>query len=103
MDADEYLTPEEVAVRLKVAERTVYGWLRSGRLHGVKLGRLWRVREGDLDVFLVEPEVGLVARERPAPYGQPLREYTRQQIEEFLEADKLDPEVARKVERLLTS
>lgn len=43
------LTPEQVAEHLVVAERTVYEWLRSGRLRGIKVGRLWRVREKDLE------------------------------------------------------
>lgn len=46
------LTPEQVAQRLQVTERTVYTWLRSGRMRGVKLGRLWRVTEEDVAAFL---------------------------------------------------
>jgi excisionase family DNA binding protein len=46
------LTPEEVAARLKVKPRTVQEWLRSGRLAGLKLGKLWRIRENDLETFL---------------------------------------------------
>jgi excisionase family DNA binding protein len=46
------LTPEEVAARLKVKPRTVQEWLRSGRLAGLKLGKLWRIREYDLEAFL---------------------------------------------------
>ena len=45
-------TPEEIAERLQVQERTVYGWLRSGKLRGSKLGRLWRVRESDFTAFM---------------------------------------------------
>lgn len=47
-------TPEEIAERLQVQERTVYGWLRSGKLKGSKLGRLWRIRESDVVAFLEE-------------------------------------------------
>lgn len=50
--SDKLLTPEQVAERLQVVERTVYRWLNEGRLEGVKLGRLWRVREDDLEAFL---------------------------------------------------
>ncbi len=49
---EKLLTPEQVAEHLVVAERTVYEWLRSGRLRGIKLGRLWRIREADLEAFL---------------------------------------------------
>ena len=50
--SDKLLTPEQIAERLQVVERTVYRWLNEGRLEGVKLGRLWRVREDDLAAFL---------------------------------------------------
>jgi excisionase family DNA binding protein len=46
------LTPEQVAERLQVKERTVLDWLRAGDLRGLKLGRLWRVRPEDLEKFL---------------------------------------------------
>ena len=46
------LTPSQLARRLQGTEHTVYEWLRKGRLRGVKLGRLWRVSNEDLDAFL---------------------------------------------------
>lgn len=56
---DEILTPVEVARRLKVKKRTVLEWLRKGKLKGLKLGRLWRVRMRDLETFLQNIEEGL--------------------------------------------
>ena len=49
---EKLLTPEQVAERLQVTERTVYGWLRRGKLPALKLGRLWRIRPEDLEAFL---------------------------------------------------
>ena len=49
---DRLLTPEEVADRLHISRLTVGNWLRSGKIRGVKVGRLWRVRESDLEAFL---------------------------------------------------
>ena len=49
---DQLLTPEEAAARLKMSRLTIGDWLRSGKLRGVKVGRLWRVRESDLESFL---------------------------------------------------
>lgn len=46
------LTPEQVAEKLQITAGTVYVWLRSGRIRGVKLGRLWRIRPADLSAFL---------------------------------------------------
>lgn len=45
-------TPEEVAIKLKVSRRTVYEWLRKGRLHGLRAGQGWRIRPEDLEAFL---------------------------------------------------
>jgi excisionase family DNA binding protein len=50
------LTPKQAAERLLVSEKAVLDWLRLGKLKGVKAGRQWRIRERDLEVFLVEPE-----------------------------------------------
>lgn len=55
------LTPEEAAARLKISRVTVGDWLRSGKLKGVKVGRLWRIRESDLETFLKEGEKKKVA------------------------------------------
>lgn len=48
------LTPEEAAERLNVSPLTVRKWLRSGRLRGVKVSVLWRIREQDLEKFIKE-------------------------------------------------
>src|SRR5260370_39501552 len=49
------LTPEEVAARLRVSRRTVYAWLKIGRLRGLRAGKAWRIRPEDLDAFLLPP------------------------------------------------
>jgi excisionase family DNA binding protein len=49
---EELYTVEEVAKTLKVSEQVVRRWLRSGRLKGVRIGHLWRVRKSDLEKFL---------------------------------------------------
>jgi excisionase family DNA binding protein len=44
-------TTEEVARLLRVSQRTVQVWIRSGSLPAVRYGRLLRVRQADLAVF----------------------------------------------------
>jgi excisionase family DNA binding protein len=56
MGAEKLLTPEDAAKVLLVKPETVREWLRSGKLKGAKVGRLWRVRESDLEAFLKEGE-----------------------------------------------
>ena len=46
------LTPQDVAKRLQMNERTVTQWLRNGHLRGFKIGKEWRISELDLDAFI---------------------------------------------------
>lgn len=62
------LTPEEAAERLAISSKTIRNWLREGKLHGVKVGRLWRLQEWELDVFLPQGP-GVVARTPHEPDG----------------------------------
>jgi excisionase family DNA binding protein len=50
------LTPEQVARQLQVKERTVSSWLKTGRMRGIKIGRLWRIPEDSLTRFLARHE-----------------------------------------------
>lgn len=46
------LTPQQLQDRLQIGERLCYRMLQDGRLPGFRVGRLWRVREGDLHEVL---------------------------------------------------
>ena len=46
------LTVRQVATKLVVCEETVARWLRSRKLKGYKFGRLWRIKEDDLQSFI---------------------------------------------------
>lgn len=45
-------TIEEVVELLKVTRRTVYSYIKDGKLKAVKLGKYWRVTEKNLEDFL---------------------------------------------------
>lgn len=51
-----YLTPQEVAERLRVNLRTVYGWIESGELRALNVGNdrrpTWRIDEDRLAEFI---------------------------------------------------
>ena len=44
-------TTDEVAKLLRVSQRTVQEWIRSGSLTAVRYGRLLRIRQADLATF----------------------------------------------------
>jgi excisionase family DNA binding protein len=52
MTPEKIYTPEGAAEALMVSPKTIREWLRIGKLKGVKVGRLWRVRERDLQELL---------------------------------------------------
>ena len=52
---DELLTTEQAAAILQLRPKTIKDWLRAGKLTGCKMGRLWRVREADLEAFIQAP------------------------------------------------
>jgi excisionase family DNA binding protein len=45
-------TIEEVTQILKVTQRTVYNFIKSGDLKAVKVGKYWRIKHEDLEAFL---------------------------------------------------
>lgn len=45
-------TLQEVEEVLSVTRRTIYNWIKSGKLHAVKVGSQWRVKKEDLEAFL---------------------------------------------------
>ncbi len=46
------LTVPQAAEQLQVSERTVYEWLRDGKLPGRKIGKMWRLSEDAIVDFL---------------------------------------------------
>jgi excisionase family DNA binding protein len=51
---DEILTLKEVAVYLKLAEKTAYKLAAAGKLPGFKVGGSWRFKREDIDRWIEE-------------------------------------------------
>jgi excisionase family DNA binding protein len=45
-------TIDEIADILKVTQRTIYNYIKSGALKAIKIGKYWRVKHSDLELFL---------------------------------------------------
>jgi excisionase family DNA binding protein len=91
----EILTPEQAAEYLQVDRETIYRYIRQGKLVASNLGRTYRIPKRSLDLLL------WATRTRQ---DVTLREYTGEQIEEFINADKLDEEageIARRFTKAL--
>lgn len=50
----EVYTLEEIEQLLQVTRRTIYNWIKSGKLRAFKVGRGWRVSRAELDRFMNE-------------------------------------------------
>ena len=47
---EEFLTPQEIASRLKLTEATIWRWIRERKLPAVKVGpKVYRVRKEDYE------------------------------------------------------
>jgi len=47
-----YYSPEEVGEQFNVKPATIRKWIRDGKLKALKLGRLWRITEEELNRFI---------------------------------------------------
>lgn len=45
-------TLEEVADILKISRRTLYTYVKTGKLHAVKIGKHWRVSHDVMEAFI---------------------------------------------------
>jgi len=52
MNTENYYTPKEISDKLKLNVRTVYKWIREGRVNAIKLGDVWRISESELNRIL---------------------------------------------------
>lgn len=88
----EIFTPEQAAEYLQVNRETIYRYIRDGKLVASKLGRAYRVPKRSLDLLL------WATRTRE---DITLREYTGEEVEGFLAADRLDEEAQAVVNRFM--
>ncbi len=52
MNHDTLLTMKEVLGYLRVNNRTMYRFIKAGKIPALRVGRLWRFRKSDLDAWL---------------------------------------------------
>lgn len=54
---EKYLTTEQVSNILQVHPFTILKFIREGRLKGIKLGRVYRIKESDVHEFLTNMSI----------------------------------------------
>jgi len=53
----DYYSPEQLAEKLQLSVRTIWAYIRDGKLPATKLGRKYRISEEQLDRFMKSLEV----------------------------------------------
>ena len=56
MPNDNIMTMKELAVYLKIAEKTAYRFASEGRVTSFKVGSAWRFRKNKIDLWISEQE-----------------------------------------------
>ena len=80
----QYLTPPQIATRLRVSPDKIVAWIRSGELRAFNVASekamspRWRVAEADLQTFLDR-------RSNPAPNPPPQKRARRKKSDAFVE------------------
>jgi excisionase family DNA binding protein len=52
MEEFKLYTIEEIAIILKVTQRTIYNYIKSGQLKAIKIGKYWRIKHDDFQSFI---------------------------------------------------
>jgi excisionase family DNA binding protein len=58
IDADRWLSVEEIAAHLGVKRDTIYKWVERSRLPAHKAGRLWKFRRTEVDDWVFKQRSG---------------------------------------------
>lgn len=51
---ERFYTPEQIAKDLQLHHLTILKLIKDGKLKSIRLGRVYRIKESDLDQFLTE-------------------------------------------------
>jgi excisionase family DNA binding protein len=88
----EVLTPEEVAEYLQLTPDTIYRYIRQGKLVASRLGRQYRIPRANVELLLQVTSTAGAA---------PLRTFSKAEMKEWLEEDRLDGETRATAEQLV--
>lgn len=88
------LTPQEVAEYLQITPDTVYRYIREGKLVASKLGRNYRIPKENVELFLLVTSTAGGAR---------MRTFSRQEVAEWIEEDRINEEIKTIGDELLAN
>jgi excisionase family DNA binding protein len=86
------LTPQEVAEYLQLTPDTIYRYIREGKLAAAKFGRHYRIPKENVDLLLLVSSTAGGAR---------MRDFSTQEIGDWLQEDQVDEGTRATGEKLL--
>lgn len=87
-----FYSVEQVAERLGLHVRTVRAYLRTGRLKGVRIGKQYRISEGNL---------ASMTGERSTRVAEPVRRQRHVDVSIIVQVDAISPDTVSRVTNLL--
>ncbi|MCX6734401.1 MAG: helix-turn-helix domain-containing protein [Candidatus Peregrinibacteria bacterium] len=85
---EKFLTTEQVANILQVHPFTILKFLKAGKLRGVKLGRVYRIKESDVQAFLESRMTRSARLNEMAEMIQPETQPELQAVEDEISKDQ---------------
>lgn len=89
---EKYLTTEQVSNILQVHPFTILKFLRVGKLKGIKLGRVYRIKESDVHEFLKDMTISSTSS-KPSPAKVQVFEDDKEDVPEQKKEPKPEKEV----------
>ena len=86
------LTPQEVAEYLQLTPDTIYRYIREGKLAAAKFGRHYRIPKENVELLLLVSSTAGGAR---------MRDFSSQEIGDWLQEDQIGEETRATGEKLL--
>ena len=71
---EKFYTTEQVANILQVHPFTILKFIKQGKLKGIKLGRVYRIKESDVHLFLDERMTQPGKKEKEISEKQPIKQ-----------------------------
>jgi excisionase family DNA binding protein len=86
---EKFFTTEQVANILQVHPFTILKFIKEGKLKGVKLGRMYRIKESDVKIFLEERMTGGPTKKKPQKEEE-VKEIDNEETKEHFKIENKD-------------
>lgn len=101
--AEQMYSAEEAAQILGLQVRTVRGYVRDGRLPGVRIGKQYRIARADLDAFTAGATARDTAQAEPPRAAAQVPVQAASEVSSVVQIENIDLEMSERLERTLAA